>query len=58
VAANNSADTAWNWGFTLVPQAALTTVADVGWAPGSADGTVDGSPVWVTTLGNTTVYVD
>jgi uncharacterized repeat protein (TIGR01451 family) len=58
VAANNSADTAYNWGFTLVPQGALTTVADVGWAPGSADGTVDGSPVWVTTLGNTTIYVD
>ena len=58
VAANNSSDTAYNWGFTLVPKAALTTVADVGWAPGSADGTVDGSPVWVTTLANTTVYVD
>ncbi|MFZ1073947.1 MAG: DUF2341 domain-containing protein, partial [Verrucomicrobiia bacterium] len=58
VAANNSSDTAYNWGFTLVPQTALTTVADVGWAPGSSDGTVDGSPVWVTTLGNTTVYVD
>jgi uncharacterized repeat protein (TIGR01451 family) len=58
VAANNSADTAFNWGFTLVPQAALTTEADVGWAPGSADGTVDGSPVWVTTLANTTLYVD
>ena len=58
VAANNSSDTPFNWGFTLVPQGALTTVADVGWAPGSSDGTVDGSPVWVTTLANTTVYVD
>ncbi len=58
VAANNSADTAFNWGFTLVPQTALTTEADVGWAPGSADGTVDGSPVWVTTLANTILYVD
>jgi uncharacterized repeat protein (TIGR01451 family) len=58
VAANNASDTPWNWGFTLVPKGALTTAATVGWAPGSADGTVDGSPVWVTPLANTTVYVD
>ena len=58
VAANNSADTAYNWGFTLVPQGALTTEANVGWGPGSADGTVDGSPVWVTALANTKLYVD
>ena len=58
VAANPSSDTAYNWGFTLVPQTALTTEAVVGWGPGSADGTVDGSPVWVTALANTTLYVD
>ena len=58
VAANNSSDCAYNWGFTLVPEGALTTEATVGWGPGSADGTVDGSPVWVTTLGNTKLYVD
>ena len=58
MAANNSSDTAYNWGFTLVPQGALTTEADVGWGPGSADGTVDGSPVWVTALANTKLYVD
>ena len=58
VAANNTADTSFNWGFTLVPKAALTTEGTVGWGPGSADGTVNGSPVWVTTLANTTVYVD
>ena len=57
VAANNSADTAYNWGFTLVPQGALTTEATVGWGPGSADGTVNGSPIWVTTLANTTVAI-
>ena len=50
VAANNSSDTSYNWGFTLVPEGALTTEATVGWGPGSADGTVDGSPVWVTAL--------
>ena len=58
VAANNSSDTSYNWGFTLVPEGALTTAATVGWAPGSADGTVDGSPVWVTALANTKLYVD
>jgi hypothetical protein len=57
VAANNSADTAYNWGFTLVPKGALTTTATVGWGPGSSDGSVDGSPVWVTTLTSTKVYV-
>ena len=58
VAANNTADTSFNWGFTLVPKAALTTKGVVGWGPGSADGTANGSPVWVTTLANTTLYVD
>jgi uncharacterized repeat protein (TIGR01451 family) len=58
VAANPASDTAYNWGFTLVPKGALTTEATVGWGPGSADGTVNGSPVWVTTLANTRVYAD
>jgi uncharacterized repeat protein (TIGR01451 family) len=58
VGANPASDTAYNWGFTLVPQAALTTEAIVGWGPGSADGTVDGSPVWVTPLAATRIYVD
>ena len=58
VAANNTADTAYNWGFTLVPASGLTTEATVGWGPGSADGTVNGSPVWITALANTTLYVD
>jgi uncharacterized repeat protein (TIGR01451 family) len=57
-APNSSADTAFNWGFTLVPKGALTTEAAAGWAPGSADGTVNGSPIWVTALANTTIYVD
>ena len=58
VAANNTADTAYNWGFTLVPKSGLTTEATVGWGPGSADGTVNGSPVWITALANTMLYVD
>ena len=57
VAANNSSDTSYNWGFSLVPAAALTTQADVGWGPGSSDGTVNGSPVWVTPVAPTSIYV-
>jgi large repetitive protein len=58
VAANPANDTAYNWGFTLLPSGGLTTAATAGWAPGSSDGTVDGSPVWVTPLAATRVYVD
>ena len=58
VGANPAADTSYNWGFTLLPVGGLTTEADVGWAPGSSDGTKDGSPVWVTPIGPTRIYVD
>src|SRR5581483_9587356 len=58
VAANPSSDTSYNWGFTLLPKGSLTTEAVVGWGPGSSDGTQDGSPVWVTPLAATRVYVD
>jgi uncharacterized repeat protein (TIGR01451 family) len=58
VAANPSSDTAYNWGFTLLPQGGLTTEAVVGWGPGSSDGTQNGSPVWVTPLAGTRIYVD
>ena len=58
VAANPSADTAYNWGFTLLPEGGLTSEAVVGWGPGSSDGTQNGSPVWVTPLASTTIYVD
>ena len=58
VAANNNSDTAFNWGFTLLPKDSLTTEAVVGWGPGSSDGTVNGSPAWITPIANTTIYVD
>jgi uncharacterized repeat protein (TIGR01451 family) len=50
-------DTDYNWGYTPLPAASLTTEAQVGWAPGSSDYTTNGNPVWVTTIGNTTIYV-
>jgi VCBS repeat-containing protein len=58
VAANNSSDTAYNWGFALLPRDGLTTEADAGWAPGSSDGSVNGSPVWITPVTATRIYVD
>jgi uncharacterized repeat protein (TIGR01451 family) len=58
VGANPSSDTAYNWGFTLVPKEALTTEAAVGWGPGSENGTVNGNPAWATALANTRLYVD
>lgn len=50
-------DNAYNWGYTPLPKTSLTTVANVGWAPGSSDYTVNGSPVWVTPVANTLLYV-
>ena len=47
-----------DWGFDLVPAANLTTEAVVGWGPGSSDGTQNGSPVWVTPVAATTIYID
>ena len=58
VGANPNSDTAYNWGFTPLSDTELTTVAVVGWGAGSSDGTVNGSPVWVTAARATTIYVD
>ena len=58
VGALASSDIAYDWGFTLLPQDGLTTEAVVGWGPGSSDGSVNGSPVWVTSPTATRVYID
>jgi uncharacterized repeat protein (TIGR01451 family) len=50
--------TTHDWGFTLLPEDALTTSALVGWGPGTSDLTANGSPVWLTAVADTTVYVD
>ena len=52
-----SLDSTFNWGYTPLPLASLTTKAVVGWAPGSQDYSVNCSPVWVTPVSNTTIYV-
>lgn len=51
----------YDWGFTMIPRDALSTMGIVGWGPGqgvSGGGTSNGSPVWVTAESNTTLYVD
>jgi uncharacterized repeat protein (TIGR01451 family) len=58
VGANPSANNVHDWGFTLVPSESLTTEAVVGWGPGSSDLTQNGSPVWVTPIAATRIYVD
>lgn len=58
VGANPAANNVHDWGFTLVPGDALTTEAVVGWGPGSSDLSQNGSPVWVTPVAATRVYVD
>jgi uncharacterized repeat protein (TIGR01451 family) len=58
VGANPSANNVHDWGFTLVPEGNLTTIAMVGWGPGSSDLSQNGSPVWVTAVADTTLYVD
>ena len=58
VGGSPGAESAYDWGFTLLPADSLTTEAVVGWGPGSSDGSVNGSPVWVTAPVATRVYVD
>ena len=51
----------YDWGYALLPAAALTPVVIVGWAPGSdfTSGTpANGSPVWVTPTKAATIYVN
>lgn len=54
--ATNSGAT-YNWAFSLLPPTRLTNFFAIAWAPGSTDGTQNGSPVWVMPENNTTIYV-
>jgi uncharacterized repeat protein (TIGR01451 family) len=52
---------AYDWGYALLPAAALTPVVIVGWAPGSdfTEGAPEnGNPVWVMPTKATTIYVN
>lgn len=58
VGANPSANNVHDWGFSLVPEGNLTTIGICGWGPGSSDLSRNGSPVWVTAVADTLLYVD
>ncbi len=60
VGALPTANNVHDWGFSLVQEADLTTTLSLGWGPGSSEvtPTVNGNPVWVTPVKNTTIYVD
>jgi len=60
VGAKPTANNVNDWGFSLVQEGDLTTSLSLGWGPGSSEvtPTVNGNPVWVTPIKNTTVYVD
>ncbi len=53
---------AYDWGYTLIPEASLTPAVVLGWAPGSdpyaTPPLLDVSKLWVTPVAGTTVYVD
>ena len=50
----------YDWGYSLLPADALTTMGIVGWGPGEgvSDVGTNGSPAWVVPVSNTTLYVD
>lgn len=54
----SGANQTYDWGYTLVTDEYLTGAFSVGWAPGTADLSGNGSPVWVTSIKPTTIYVD
>ena len=56
----SSDNQAHDWGYGLLSDKMLTTMALVPWAPGAGGSPIqyNGSPVWVAALSNTTVYVD
>lgn len=60
VGANPSANNVHDWGLPLVPKGALTTEIVTGWGPGDGGSTpsTDGSPLWVSAVADTTLYVD
>ena len=51
-------DSAHDGGFAVVPERLLTTRIVIGWAPGSSDGSANGSPIWITAPASTRIYID
>ncbi len=53
--AKNGGD--FDWSFGLIPENRLTPFSSIAWAPGSSDGSANGSPVWVMPTAATTIYI-
>ncbi len=49
---------AHDWGYNLLPESYLTVSATIGWGPGNADFSGNGSPAWVIASQPTILYVD
>lgn len=59
IGSGDTESTSMDWGFTLLPANLLTDEYYLGWAPGSNDLSVNGSPAFVTAVNDeTTVNVD
>lgn len=57
---SGSNNTAYEWGFSLVPDTFLTPALKIGSAPGAGDQPIsgNGSPVWVMAVAATRLYID
>lgn len=51
-----------DWGIGLMPVNMMSTMGVVGWGPGQGTtgggGTTNGNPIWISSISNTTIYVD
>ena len=59
VEAEDFGSSSYDWGHALIPTKILTEMTLVGYGPGSGGSTnKNGSPIWVTPVTNTTLYID
>ncbi len=53
----DTAGTAYDWAFNLIPKNRLSSFVNLAWAPGTSDNSANYNPVWITPSANTTIYV-
>jgi hypothetical protein len=53
----DSAGSAYDWSFNMIPINKLTSFGNIAWAPGSSDFSANYNPIWVSPTANTTVYI-
>ena len=58
--ASGSGNNVHDWGYSLIPESFLTSAVKAGWAPGTGaiPPTANGSPLWITPIAATRIYVD